>query len=156
MAATITRVFHLFHPTGHIFELIKDDDKKMTLYSLNCNSGDRVARQVQNHLIVDCGLKFGINKMSKIKTFTDMIGNTVELYIVIVDSSNSVRTRVNVDGYVGKWVVAKSITHTPENRATEWISHLKVLNAWTILDYLNNGDEEYEQIIKNNKIVNPI
>ena len=130
----IRRVFHLLHLHGQIFEMVNDksEEKRMTLYSLVCDEDDRVAKQAQNHLITDCGLKFGINKMSKVCTFTDMLGETVELYAVIVDVGNSVRKRVSIDNYTGKWTTPKSVA-SPESRTIEWISHLKVKNAWTIL-----------------------
>ena len=153
----IRRVFHLLHLHGQVFELIKDqgEDKKMTLYSLVCDEKERVAKQAQNYLITDCGLKFGINKMSRVYVYTDMLGEKVELYSVIVDVGNSVRTRVSLDGYIGKWSTPKSVA-TPESRAIEWISNLKVKNAWTIFDLIASEDENFKKIIENNKVIDPI
>lgn len=161
MSKQIRRVFHIFHPAGHIFELIKDNgkEKKMTLYSLVCDQDERVAKQARNHIITDCNLKFGINKLSKICTFTDMIGDTVELYIVIADPANPIRTRSEIDDYVGKWSTARSITSTAENRAIEWVTKLKEKNAWTLFDFITHEgevlNETFETIINNGKVVSP-
>lgn len=163
MASKIRRVFHIFHPMCYIYELIKDtkdtdSGKKMTLYSLICDKDERVAKQARDYIIADCNLKFGINKLSKICTFTDMIGETVELYVLIADPANSIRIRSDIDDYVGKWSAMRSITGTPESRAIEWITKLKEKNAWNLFDFLalegESLNEDFETVIANGKIIN--
>ncbi len=151
----VTRVFHIVHPSCYIYNLVSDNDKKITLYSLVCDSKERIARQIQSFLIDDCNFKYGIRHVSKICTYTEDKKN-IELYFVLVDEGNSVRTRSAIDEYTGKWISHKNEIKDSkmiEKDAKKWIDKYKEHEMWTVYDFLKCEDKRFEDIIKDFKIV---
>ena len=103
----------------------------------------------------DCNFKYGIRHVSKIHTYKENDKN-IELYFVLVDEGNSVRTRSAIDEYTGKWVSHKNEIKDStliEKDAKKWIDHYKEKDMWTVYDFLKCEDKHFEDIIKDFKIV---
>lgn len=151
----VTRVFHIVHPSCYIYNLVNNDKKTITLYSLVCDDKERIARQIQSYVMDDCNFKYGIRHVSKIHTYKED-DKHIELYFVLVDEGNSVRTRSAIDEYTGKWVSHKNEIKEPtliEKDARKWIDLYKEKEMWTVYDFLKCEDKHFEDIIKDFKIV---
>lgn len=133
MTDTITRVFHMVHPTGQVFSLQDSMAGTLEPYSLQSKVNVDISRQIPS-MCTECGFKAGIRNLVKVGELTNRYGHLVEFYVAIVNADNNTRSRPTINKYSGKWVHPSTMEDGATEEVKTWINAIKELKSWTLSD----------------------